>query len=156
MKEIQSDSIEKTLTLSLGESSNKYLWGKNFPFNSEIKFEYYLNGVHSSYPDFIMKDKKGRIHIFEIKSVNKSPTITIDEKEYIQKINALKECYKECSKKTGHIFYLPILDKSDWQITRFINGEEKNISKREFIDFVKGEKEYKINSDYGVLQAADP
>ena len=156
LKEIQSDSIEKTLTLSLGESSNKYLWGKNFPFNSEIKFEYYLNGVHSSYPDFIMKDKKGRIHIFEIKSVNKSPNITIDEKEYIQKISALKECYKECSKKTGHIFYLPILDKSDWQITRFINGEEKNISKREFIDFVKGEKEYKINSDYGVLQAADP
>ena len=156
LKDIRKDSIQETSNLGFGKDSNKYLWGKNFPFNSEIKFEYYLNGIHSSYPDFIMKDRQGRIHIFEIKSVNKSPTITIDEKEYFQKISALKECYKECSKKTGHIFYLPILDKSDWQITRFINGEEKNISEKEFIDFVKGEKEFKINPDYGVQEAAEP
>ena len=155
LKDIRSDSIKETSNIGFGKDSNKYLWGKNYPFNSEIKYEYYLNGVHSSYPDFIMKDKKDRIHVFEVKSVNKSPSIKIDENEYKQKINALKACYKECSKKTGHIFYLPILDKSDWQITCYVDGEEKNISKKEFIDFVKGGNEYKINPDYGVLKVAE-
>ncbi|MBQ2174550.1 MAG: DEAD/DEAH box helicase family protein, partial [Alphaproteobacteria bacterium] len=51
-------------------SENKYLWGKNYTTNSEIKFEYYLYGIHSSYPDFVMKDKHGNIHLFEVKSVN--------------------------------------------------------------------------------------
>ena len=52
------------------EDDELFLWGKNYPLNSEIKYEYYANGIHASYPDFVMKDKLGRIHIFEVKSVN--------------------------------------------------------------------------------------
>ena len=154
LKDIREAAIAETSNLK-ADAESKYLWGKNYPFNSEIKYEYYSNGVHFSYPDFIMKDKKGIIHIFEVKSVNKSASIKIDEKEYIQKINALKKCYKECSKKTGHIFYLPIMNKTDWQITRFKDGEEKNMSKKEFIDSIKEEHAYKINPNFGVQEAAE-
>ena len=134
LKDIRSNSIDKTTKNenALFEDS-RFLWGKNFPLNSEIKYEYYLDGVHSSYPDFVMKDKTGQIHIFEVKSVNKSSSINIDEEEYRKKIAALKACYKEASKKTGHIFYLPILDKSVWKISRFVNGFEDTIDKSEFI-----------------------
>ena len=137
LEKIQYSSIEETSNLELTEDSNKFLWGKNFPFNSEIKFEYYLNGVHSSYPDFVMKDKMGQIHIFEVKSVNKSASIQIDEKEYAEKVNAIKACYKVCSKKTKHIFYLPIMTGSDWQITRYENGEETVITKGQFKESLK-------------------
>lgn len=134
LKDIRSNSIDKTTKNenALFEDS-RFLWGKNFPLNSEIKYEYYLDGVHSSYPDFVMKDKRGQIHIFEVKSVNKSSALNIDEEEYRKKIAALKACYKEASKKTGHIFYLPILDKSVWKISRFVNGFEDTIDKSEFI-----------------------
>ena len=155
LEKIQYSSIEETSNLELTEDSNKFLWGKNFPFNSEIKFEYYLNGVHSSYPDFVMKDKMGQIHIFEVKSVNKSSSVKIDEEEYTQKVNALKECYKTASKKTGHIFYLPIMDGSDWKITRFKNGEKpKEMSKKEFIDSLRNNSGYRINRNYGNLEVA--
>ena len=73
-----------------------------------------------------MKDKNGFIHIFEVKSVNESSKIRVDAEEYKEKIRALENCYKECSKKTGHLFYLPILDNNICKITRFRNGE-KNI-----------------------------
>ncbi|MCQ2351183.1 MAG: hypothetical protein MJ003_04325 [Paludibacteraceae bacterium] len=105
-----------------------FLWGKNYLHNSEIKYEYYLNGLHQSYPDFIMKDTKGVVHIFEVKSVNVSNTLSINKEEYETKINALKECYKYSSKLTGHIFYLPILDGEDWKIIRFKNGQVDTIS----------------------------
>ena len=83
LKDIRSASIQQTTSELFG---NKFLWGKNFPFNSEIKFEYYLDGnIHSSYPDFVMKDKKGRIHIFEVKRNAKK----IDYKALEEKINAL-------------------------------------------------------------------
>ena len=125
LKDIRSASIQQTTSELFG---NKFLWGKNFPFNSEIKFEYYLDGnIHSSYPDFVMKDKKGRIHIFEVKSVNKSTQLNIDEAEYAKKVSALISCYLECSRKTNHIFYLPVLDKSQWQITVLKNGEKSTI-----------------------------
>jgi type III restriction enzyme len=124
LKDIRSSSIQEVKDLT----STKFLWGKNFPFNSEVKFEYYLDGVHSSYPDFVMKDKNGFIHIFEVKSVNVSNKIKLDEKEYKEKIKVLENCYKECSKKTGHFFYLPILDNNIWKITRFIDGEKSIIT----------------------------
>lgn len=124
LKDIRSSSIQEVKDLT----STKFLWGKNYPFNSEVKFEYYLDGIHSSYPDFVMKDKNGFIHIFEVKSVNVSNKIKLDEKEYKEKIKALENCYKECSKKTGHLFYLPILDKNIWKITRFIDGEKSIIT----------------------------
>ena len=113
---------------------NKFLWGKNYPLNSEIKYEYFADGIHSSYPDFVMKDKKGRIHIFEVKSVNKSAALNISEEEYETKVRSLKSCYKACSKKTDHIFYLPILDGSTWKITKFENGNETTIGKKSFVE----------------------
>lgn len=128
LKDIRHKSIKTTNLVD----NNKFLWGKNFPLNSEIKFEYFADGIHSSYPDFVMKDKNGRIHIFEVKSVNQSSSLNISEDEYEAKVRCLKECYKECSKKTNHIFYLPILDGSTWKIIKFENGSEKNIDKKTF------------------------
>lgn len=52
----------------LGDDDERYLWGKNYPYNSEIKYEYYDGSVRRSFPDFVMKDKRGRIHIFEVKA----------------------------------------------------------------------------------------
>ncbi|MBP9993749.1 MAG: DEAD/DEAH box helicase family protein [bacterium] len=132
LKDIRQKSICETNILQ--KDDNKFLWGKNFPLNSEIKFEYFSDGIHSSYPDFVMKDKKGRIHIFEVKSVNVSSSQNIGEEEYEAKIRSLKECYKACSKKTKHIFYLPILEGSTWKITKFENGEETTIDRKTFAD----------------------
>jgi type III restriction enzyme len=114
-------------------AENKYLWGKNFLRNSEIRFEYYQNGVHFSYPDFVMKDKKGRIHIFEVKSVNVSKAAQIDGEEYKSKILALKDCYKRCSVLTGYCYYLPILKDEVWQITLIADGKESCITKDSFV-----------------------
>jgi len=114
-----------------------YLWGKNYVPNSSIKFEYYLGALHSSFPDFIMKDNLGRIHIFEVKSVNESGAYNIDNNIYKTKIAELKRCYKQASLLTEQIFYLPVIDKDVWQITRFYNGEERTLSIDEFRSFVK-------------------
>ncbi|WP_276891199.1 DEAD/DEAH box helicase [Helicobacter japonicus] len=115
-----------------------YLLGKNFPYGSSVRFEYYLEGYHFSYPDFILKDWADRIHIFEVKSVNKSKNFSGDRTEYNNKIFALKQCYKaasrllakECEKANskesairGYCFYLPILKDDKWHIECFENGE---------------------------------
>lgn len=162
LKDIRSTSIDETATVTSEQSSlgfdldaKRFLWGKNFPYNSEIKFEYYLDGVHSSYPDFIMKDKQGRVHIFEVKSVNKSATHHINEEEYIAKVNALKKCYQAASKKTGHLFYLPVLEGSKWQITRFANGTESVISKAQFKHEMQQSAIYKIDENLGEMHAAE-
>lgn len=133
LKDVRRDVIKQTNNLD----GNIFLWGKNFPLNSDIRFEYFADGIHSSYPDFVMKDTKGRIHIFEVKSVNKSSLLNINEEEYTEKVRSLKECYKACSQKTCHIFYLPILDGERWQITKFENGEESTIDKKQFVDGLK-------------------
>lgn len=145
LKDISTDTISST---EVGEPNPQYgqmrlgnilgpkrlsdetktLWGKNFLANSEIKYEYYYNGIHSSYPDFIMKDKCGNIHLFEVKSVNKSSEIQIDQSEYEDKVRSLKECYKRCSELTGYYFYLPILKDEIWQIIRYYNGDEDLIT----------------------------
>jgi len=132
LKDIRQSSIKQTNLLH----DNKFLWGKNFPLNSEIKYEYFADGIHSSYPDFVMKDKKGRIHIFEVKSVNKSSSLNISEEEYETKVRNIKDCYKVCSEKTKHIFYLPILDGSTWKITKFEDGKESTIDKKAFVDSI--------------------
>jgi len=107
------------------EEIDRYLWGKNFPVNSEIKYDYYLEGIHASYPDFVMKDKRGNIHIFEVKSVNKAKDSGIDKDEYEKKVNELKKCYKACSKLlSNHHFYLPIRNEGCWDIWSYINGVE--------------------------------
>lgn len=115
------------------DDDERYLWGKNFPYKSEIKYEYYSNGIHKSYPDFVMKDKRGRIHIFEVKSVNGDGSANFDPEEYEEKINKLKECYKECSRKlANHYFYIPIKSGDNWQIYRYANGEEEIMTKQQF------------------------
>ena len=112
-----------------------YLWGKNYTVNSRIKFEYYLNGKHSSYPDFVMKDCYNRIHIFEVKSVNHAADISINENDYNAKITELKKAYCQASALTKHIFYLPIQRENDWVIFQYVNGAEKVLDKREFVRF---------------------
>lgn len=116
---------------------NRYLWGKNYLDNSDIKYEYYLNGYHFSYPDFILKDAFERIHIFEVKSVNHSSNNTIDEQEYNRKVEELKKCYLQASKLTGHIFYLPVLKGLDWSIFQYINGQCNILDKSQFIRDIK-------------------
>jgi type III restriction enzyme len=113
-----------------------FLWGKNYVPESTIKFEYYLGALHSSYPDFIMKDKFGRVHIFEVKSVNQSAGFTFDNNIYIAKVAELKRCYKQASLLTGHMFYLPILRDDIWRITLFNKGDEKTLTIDQFRAFV--------------------
>jgi type III restriction enzyme len=116
-----------------------YLWGKNYVANSQIKFEYYLGALHSSYPDFVMKDSYGRIHIFEVKSVNISSSMAggFDNNIYKAKVNELKKAYKQASKLTNQIFYLPIIKEDVWAIYQYIRGNEKTLTKDEFINFCK-------------------
>ncbi len=113
------------------------LWGKNYVPNSAIKFEYYMGALHSSYPDFIMKDKKGIIHIFEVKSVNEGHKIGFDNNIYKAKIMELRKAYKQASKITQQVFYLPLIKEDIWQITRFLNGEENTLSKEQFENSIK-------------------
>lgn len=93
------------------DAKQVYLWGKNYVANSPIKFEYYLGALHSSYPDFVMKDSFDRVHIFEVKSVNISANMVggFDNNIYKAKLEELKKAYKQSSKITEQIFYLPIL-----------------------------------------------
>ncbi|MBQ6208466.1 MAG: DEAD/DEAH box helicase family protein [Prevotella sp.] len=129
------------LSLPDGEDNDEevFLWGKNFPLNSEIRYEYYANGVHSSYPDFIMKDDQGRIHVFEVKSVNVSAHAMIKEEDYKDKVRRLEECYLACSRKLPeYFFYLPVLKNDEWQIKRFANGVQDTINERQLKDFFHG------------------
>ncbi len=121
------------------ESKQLYLWGKNYIANSPIKFEYYLNALHSSYPDFVMKDSFGRVHIFEVKSVNISTDIVggFDNNIYKTKLEELKKAYKQASKLTGQIFYLPILRDDNWRIFQYVAGSEKILTKDQFVSFCK-------------------
>ena len=120
------------------KSESRYLWGKNYPFSSEIRFEYYSDGIHASYPDFVMKDKRGRIHIFEVKSVNPSNNQNIDSTEYKAKISVLKKCYKACSAKLrNHLFYLPTMKDDEWTILKYENGQEDIISEEDFIESLR-------------------
>lgn len=117
-----------------------YLWAKNFLENSDIKYEYYNYGYQNSYPDFILKDSYGNIHIFEVKSLNKNKNNYIDEEEYIDKIVQLTKCYCVAAKKTGHIFYIPILHGNEWHILRYYKGNAEELSEEEFKKSLKNEK----------------
>ncbi len=121
------------------EPSNKYVWGKNYPYNSTIKYEYCLGTIHSSYPDFIMLDRFNRVHIFEVKSINISGSTpaTFDSLEYKLKFEELIKCYKQASLLTGHIFYLPVLKDDLWHITRLQNGAEDSLTEEQFKKFVR-------------------
>ena len=101
-----------------------YLFGKNYPYKSSIKFDYYMNGaVHSSYPDFVLKDAQDRIHIFEIKSVDNAMGAGA---EYLAKNENLAKAYRASSKKMPYFFWLPIKQREDrWELKCFFNGEDK-------------------------------
>ena len=132
--QLRTDGTTEPIRLS---DESKFLWGKNYLMNSEIRYEYYLNGVHNSYPDFVMKDRQGYLHLFEVKSVNVSNASQFDSEEYKTKVNALKECYKQCSKLTDYAFYLPVLKDESWHIYRYLKGEEDTLSKEQFIKAIK-------------------
>jgi len=121
------------------EAKQIYLWGKNYVANSPIRFEYYLGALHSSYPDFIMKDSFDRVHIFEVKSVNISFNMVggFGNNIYQTKLAELKKAYKQASKLTEQIFYLPILREDNWRIFQYIGGIEKTLTKDEFVNFCK-------------------
>lgn len=121
------------------EAKQIYLWGKNYVANSPIKFEYYLGALHSSYPDFVMKDSFNRVHIFEVKSVNISSNIVggFDNNIYKIKLEELKKAYKQASKLTDQIFYLPILRDDSWRIFQYVAGNENTLTKDEFVSFCK-------------------
>ena len=112
-------------------------WGKNFYPNSTIKFEYILFNKHTSYPDFVLKDKNNMIHIFEVKSVNSGGNQIIDADNYVKKIDALRIMFKTASKVTNQYFYLPIKVNSDWKIYRLSNGNEDVLTKASFLEFIK-------------------
>lgn len=102
----------------------RYLWGKNFPFQSELNFAYYLDGIHASFPDFVMKDRRGKIRIFEVKSVNQSRAGLVDEEAYLAKVRAIREGYRQASRKLPYVFYLPVQTGDDWIIYRSEGGAE--------------------------------
>ncbi|MBQ6280406.1 MAG: DEAD/DEAH box helicase family protein [Mycoplasma sp.] len=112
-------------------------WGKNFYTNSNIKFEYCLHDIHSSFPDFILKDKFNRIHIFEVKSVNMRNGSAINQQEYNEKIREIQKCYLHSSKITDQIFYIPIKHNNEWIINKFENGQHAILNKWELNVFIK-------------------
>lgn len=127
---------EKSSEYIVENEKNIFVWGKNYVPESTIKFEYYLGALHSSYPDFIMKDKYGRVHIFEVKSVNQSATMNIDNNIYISKVAELKKCYKQASKITDQYFYLPVQREDVWTITMYANGNESTLTVDQFRSFI--------------------
>jgi type III restriction enzyme len=113
-----------------------FLSGKNYVPESTVIFEYHLDGIHSSYLDFIMKDMFVRIHIFEVKSLNQSSEFAFVKNMNISKIEELKKCYIQASLQTGHMFYLPILQDDIWRITLFNKGVEKTLSIDQYLPLI--------------------
>ena len=131
--DICADDVVKPYS---SEEGKIYLWGKNLVLDSQIKYEYYSGGLRFSFPDFILKDKLDRVHLFEVKSLNQSSSFSVDSEAYKAKIKALEECYLHCSKLTGYIFHLPILKNDSWTIVTFVNGEKKDFDEDELVDFM--------------------
>ena len=136
LQQLAAQCGAKMVKPDLFSRNELYLWGKNFPHNSDICYEYYADGIHASYPDFVMKDAQGRIHLFEVKSVNRAAGSMVSEEEYNRKVEKLAECYLHCSRLLpDHIFYLPILQGDDWHIRWFKDGEEDTMSEEAFFAF---------------------
>ena len=136
------DNPNKGITNLFGETEpdrleeyDKYLWGKNYISNSDIKFEYYLDGIHSSYPDFVLVDNENRVHLFEVKSVNfsNSQNVNFDSESYKRKVDELRKCYLVASSLTKQIFYLPVLRNDIWNIIQLKDGNETHLTKEQFV-----------------------
>ncbi len=122
----EGSSFVKSIEFTKGDISRDiYLVGKNYIENSQIKFEYFNHGIHSSYPDFILKDTKDNLHLFEVKSTNKASDASFDEDEYLEKIEMLKKGYKASSKLVPYSFYIPLLEGECWHIFKYKDGYEK-------------------------------
>lgn len=128
IREIYKKGLVKSIVIN-GETVA--LFGKNYPYNSGIKFEYYLNGYHFSYPDFVLKDSQDRIHIFEVKSVDSSfgdlsESSAFGGGEYGRKIAELAKVYKAISKKLPYHFWIPIKQKNNaWEVQCYANGADR-------------------------------
>lgn len=129
----------KIKKIPLSDDSEVYLIGKNYPPQSDIRYEYYnKDGRHFSYPDFVMKNTKDEYFLFEVKSVNTSSNQNIDSQDYLQKVEALKDFYCAVSSKVNHYFCLPILNGNDWNINVFFKGEGYNLDYSTLKDVVNG------------------
>ncbi len=126
---------EKEFARILKRFKTKF-WGKNYYPNSKIKFEYVLYNKHDSYPDFILKDKNDKIHIFEVKSLDKGYQPGLDEQEYVKKMTELRKMFKVASKVTEQNFYLPIKNEGRWVIYMSENGEETTLSEEQFKNYM--------------------
>ena len=111
-------------------------FGKNYYPNSELYFEYFDGVVKRSYPDFILKDKAGNIHIFEVKSLNQSLRFNINTEEYDLKIRNIAECYKYVSKITSYTLYIPIQVNAGWIIEKFHKGISERIVKDQLVEIL--------------------
>lgn len=118
--------------ISLDEEKDILLVGKNYLQNSEIKYEYYADGSHFSYPDFVLKDKNDRIFLFEVKSTNNSSALQIDSTAYLEKVKLLKDLYLKVSSKVDHYFCLPIVSGDIWTVYCFHNGNSYKLNYDQF------------------------
>lgn len=132
-KMLQDFSIKK---ISLDEEKDILLVGKNYLQNSEIKYEYYADGSHFSYPDFVLKDKYDRIFLFEVKSMNISSSLQIDTKVYQEKVEILKDLYSKVSSKVEHYFCLPILKGKSWTVHCYYKGVHYELKEDQFKNVV--------------------
>ena len=132
-KMLQDFSIKK---ISLDEEKDILLVGKNYLQNSEIKYEYYADGSHFSYPDFVLKDKYDRIFLFEVKSMNISSSLQIDTKVYQEKVEILKDLYSKVSSKVEHYFGLPILNGKSWTVHCYYKGVHYELKEDQFKNVV--------------------
>lgn len=123
------------------DSKDVLLIGKNYLQNSEIKYEYYADGSHFSYPDFILKDKNNRVFLFEVKSVNISNSKSFNSEEYLDKVRILKDLYFKVSSKVNHYFCLPILNGNTWTVFCYYNGEGYELNYDQFKSVV-------VNKDF--------
>lgn len=132
-KMLQDFSIKK---ISLDEEKDILLVGKNYLQNSEIKYEYYADRSHFSYPDFVLKDKYDRIFLFEVKSMNISSSLQIDTKVYQEKVEILKDLYSKVSSKVEHYFCLPILNGKSWTVHCYYKGVHYELKEDQFKNVV--------------------
>ncbi len=79
-----------------------------------------------------MKDSHDRIHIFEVKSLNVSGSMSIDSDEYKEKVKVLKELYTAVSKVTPHSYYLPIKRANEWTVWVMKDGKVEEMSYDDF------------------------
>lgn len=132
-KMLQNFDIKK---ISLDDEKDILLVGKNYLQNSEIKYEYYADGSHFSYPDFVLKDKYDRIFLFEVKSMNNSSSLQIDTKVYQEKVEILKDLYLKVSSKVEHYFCLPIVNGKSWTVHCYYKGVHYELNEDQFKNVV--------------------